>query len=399
MRSLRDLYRIGAGPSSSHTLGPSRAAARFRGRFPQAVRFRVDLLGSLAATGRGHGTDRALERALAPLPVEIVWHPDTDPPFHPNGMDFTALAEDGTTLGTWRVYSVGGGALREEGEAEDPPVYPQGTMAEILAWTQSTGRPISDLAREVEGDALFAHLADCWSAMRACAERGLAAEGVLPGGLRLRRRGRALMERAAGERARRVAAMALAVMEENAAGGEVVTAPTCGACGIVPAVLLQLQGDLLCDDATIHAALATAGLIGNLVKHNASISGAEVGCQGEVGTACAMAAGAATELLGGNPRQVEHAAEMALEHHLGLTCDPVLGLVQMPCIERNGFAATRALDCAEIALCGDGEHRISFDEVVSALKATGKDMHRKYRETGTGGLAALRPDAVWMMGS
>jgi L-serine dehydratase len=255
------------------------------------------------------------------------------------------------------------------------------------------------LAWEHEGEALRAHLAACWTAMRAAVARGLEADGELPGGLRLRRRARAMLARSRGVRAVTVAAFALATMEENAAGGTVVTAPTCGACGVVPAVLLRLQGDLLAPDARILDALATAGLIGGLVKRNASISGAEVGCQGEVGTACAMAAAAAAELLGGSPPQVEHAAEMALEHHLGLTCDPVLGLVQMPCIERNAFAATRALDCAELALCSDGRHRIGFDEVVAAMLATGRDMHRKYRETGEGGLAALRAEPAWLMGS
>jgi L-serine dehydratase len=333
------------------------------------------------------------------LEPEITWHPDVDPPFHPNGMDFTAFDVNKNILGTWRIYSVGGGALKEEGEAEDAPVYTLTNMASILAWARQQNKGFPDLVRDCEGEAVFAHLAECWDAMRRCAQRGLAVDGILPGGLKLARRGRALFERSGKVRALRVAAHALAIMEENAAGGEMVTAPTCGACGIVPAVLIQLQGDLMCTDDVILDALATAGIIGNLVKHNASISGAEIGCQGEVGTACAMAAGAAAQLLGGTPAQIEHAAEMALEHHLGLTCDPVLGLVQMPCIERNGFAATRALDCAEIALCSNGEHRIAFDEVVAAMKATGHDLHRKYRETGTGGLAALRPDAVWMMGS
>jgi len=395
MQSLRELYRIGVGPSSSHTMGPALAAARFAARFPQAASFRAVLLGSLAATGRGHGTDTALAHVFAPKPVAIDWRPGEEHPFHPNGLRLSALDAAGGVLGEWLVFSVGGGALREPGEAEPPAVYPYASMAEVLA----TGQPLHQLVRDCEGDGLWDHLAACWQVMRTCLGRGLAAEGELPGGLRLQRRARAMMARSRGVRAVAVSAFALAVMEENAAGGEMVTSPTCGSCGIVPAVLIRLQGDLMAPDSDLHDALATAGLVGNLVKRNASISGAEVGCQGEVGTACAMAAAAATQLLGGTPAQVEHAAEMALEHHLGLTCDPVLGLVQMPCIERNAFAATRALDCAELSLCGDGAHRISFDEAVAAMKATGRDLSRKYRETAEGGLAALRPTAAWMMGS
>ena len=399
MQSLRELFRIGVGPSSSHTMGPALAATRFAAQHPQAASFTATLLGSLAATGRGHGTDTALQTAFAPMPVAITWRPEVEHPFHPNGLELAAIGADGAVLGTWRVFSTGGGALAEPGQPGPPQVYQAASMAELLDWCATTGKPLHHHVREREGDALWPYLAECWHAMRRCLARGLAIDGELPGGLRLRRRARTMLARSRGVRAVAVSAFALAVMEENAAGGEVVTAPTCGACGVVPAVLARLQGDLMAPDCDIHDALATAGLVGNLVKHNASISGAEVGCQGEVGTACAMAAAAATQLLGGNPRQIEHAAEMALEHHLGLTCDPVLGLVQMPCIERNAFAATRALDCAELALCSDGTHRISFDEAVAAMKATGHDLSRKYRETAEGGLAALRPTTTWMMGS
>lgn len=399
MQSLREIFRMGIGPSSSHTMGPALAATRFAARFPQAAAFRVGLYGSLAATGHGHGTDAALERGFAPRSVAIDWHPDDVPTFHPNGLELIALDGTGAELGRWMVYSVGGGALREEGEPEPPQVYDIASMAELLARCRQREHLPWELAFEHEGGELWPHLHTCWHTMRAAIVRGLDADGVLPGGLRLRRRAKAMMERSRGVRAVIISAFALAVMEENAAGGEVVTAPTCGSCGIVPAVLARLQGDLMVPDETIVRALATAGLIGNLVKRNASISGAEVGCQGEVGTACAMAAAAAAQLLGGTAQQCEYAAEMALEHHLGLTCDPVLGLVQMPCIERNAFAATRAIDCAEFALCGDGSHRIGFDEVVAVMKATGKDMHQRYRETAQGGLAALRPQAAWLMGS
>lgn len=399
MQSLRELYRIGLGPSSSHTMGPASAAARFRQEHPAAERFTVVLYGSLAATGRGHGTDAVLLRMFAPHPTAIVWQPDQELPAHPNGMDLIAHGADGSELGRWRGYSVGGGAVRSEGEGPAPSIYGLRSMADILAWTAREGRPLWAYVIACEGDAVMEHIAGCWQAMRRSLVRGLEAEGELPGGLRLKRRARQLVQRAGARRSSAVSAFALAIMEENAAGGEVVTAPTCGSCGIVPAVVARLQGEHLIADEVVHRALATAGLVGNLVKTNASISGSEVGCQGEVGTACAMAAAAAAQLMGGDPSQIECAAEMGLEHHLGLTCDPVLGLVQMPCIERNALAATRALDCAELALCSDGKHRISFDEAVSAMAATGRDMHRKYRETAEGGLAALRAPPGWLMGS
>lgn len=399
MQSLRELYRIGFGPSSSHTMGPATAAARFRQQHPQAARFRVVLYGSLAATGRGHGTDDVIMRMLAPIPTDIGWKPDVELPGHPNGMEFFAYDAAGAELGRWRGYSVGGGAIRAEGEAPAASVYPLTTMAGILDWTARQQQPMWAYVLQCEGDAILEHLASCWQAMRRCLLRGLEAEGELPGGLRLQRRARRLAARGGGTRSSAVSAFALAVMEENAAGAEVVTAPTCGACGIVPAVVARMQGELLLPDDLVLRALATAGLVGNLVKTNASISGSEVGCQGEVGTACAMAAAAVAQLHGGTPSQIECAAEMGLEHHLGLTCDPVLGLVQMPCIERNALAATRAMDCAELAMCSDGKHRISFDEAVQAMAATGRDMHRKYRETAEGGLAALRPPPGWLMGS
>jgi L-serine dehydratase len=393
MQSLRELYRIGAGPSSSHTMGPQRAALEFRARHPGAASCRVTLYGSLAATGRGHLTDRALERALAPLPLEITWKPEVVPPFHPNGMEFEALDAGGTVLGRWKVYSVGGGALREEGAPPPPAVYPVATMAQALAWCEDQGEPLWRLAEVHEGSAAWAHLSEVWLAMKEAIRRGLEAEGALPGGLRLRRKAHEMYVKARGSGPARstglLSAFALAVMEENGSAGIVVTAPTCGACGAVPAVLRYTQETTGCSDREVLRALATAGIVGNLVKTNASISGAEVGCQGEVGTACAMAAAAAAQLLGGTPRQVEYAAEMGMEHHLGLTCDPVMGLVQIPCIERNAFAATRAVSAAEYALLSDGTHRISFDQVVRTMKETGRALPNAYRETSEGGLAQL----------
>ncbi len=386
MQSLRELYRIGAGPSSSHTMGPQRAALRFKEKHP-AQTYRVTLHGSLAATGRGHLTDVALERAFAPARVEIVWKPDSVLPFHPNGMEFEVEGA------RWRVYSVGGGELREEGAPEPAAVYPVSTMAEILAWCAAQGEPVWRLAEVHEGQGIWDHLGEVWGTMREAIRRGLEAEGALPGGLKLRRKARemALKARASGTARNTglVSAYALAVMEENGAAGVVVTAPTCGACGALPAVLRHRQETVGSSDREILRALATAGIVGNLVKSNASISGAEVGCQGEVGTSCAMAAAAAAQLLGGTPRQVEYAAEMGMEHHLGLTCDPVLGLVQIPCIERNAFAATRAVSAAEYALLGDGTHRVSFDQVVETMRKTGLALPNAYRETSKGGLAAV----------
>lgn len=391
MESLRELYRIGCGPSSSHALGPQAAALQFRHRYPSATAMEVTLLGSLAATGKGHGTDRVLQQAFTGLALRLIWRPEEVHPFHPNGLLLRAFDADLVELGQWLVFSVGGGALQTPGEPSPTQVYVQRNMAEVLAWCATEAAPWSQLVRKCEGPDFDAFLADIWRAMRTCVGRGLITEGELPGGLGLQRKAAAFAARARVDQRRGtwLAAYALAAMEENAVGGEVVTAPTCGACGVLPAVLCWLQDSHHVSDAGIYEALATAGLVGNLVKQNGSISGAEVGCQGEVGTACAMAAAAACAVLGGTPQQCEYAAEMALEHHLGLTCDPILGLVQAPCIERNAFAATRAVDCADYALAGDGRHRISFDEVVEALVQTGHDLGAPYRETATGGLARV----------
>ena len=391
MERLRELYRIGAGPSSSHAVGPERAFRRFRERFPTAATFVVTLYGSLAATGRGHGTDAVLERVGAGAGLRLEWRPDQLLPDHPNGMRFQAFDADLAELGTWEVYSVGGGALRSPSEPPPAEIYPERSMADVLAWCVAENRPWSALVREREGRGIDEFLCGIWAAMQATITRGLAQTGMLPGPLGLVRKAAEFAQRGreTGLRGAWLSAYALAMMEENATGGTVVTAPTCGACGVLPAVLRWLQENKQLPESRIRDALATAGLIGNLVKRNASISGADVGCQGEVGTACAMAAAAACDLLGGSPQQCEYAAEMALEHHLGLTCDPILGLVQAPCIERNAFAASRAVDCAEYALAGDGRHRISFDEVAQAMLETGRDLPSGYRETAAGGLAKV----------
>jgi len=399
MQSLRELYRYGMGPSSSHTMGPRRAAERFREQHPDAGRVLVTLYGSLSLTGKGHLTDRAVAEGLAPLPCEVAWS-DKALPFHPNGMQFQALDANDAVTAQWTVYSVGGGELREE--SEDPAaaaaLYEQQSMAMILDWAHDNGKPIWGLVEEREGSDIWDYLAFVWQKMQEAARAGLATEGALPGGLHLQRKAANTLAmtkrlRKSEQRTGRIAAQALAVAEHNAGGGFVITAPTCGSCGVLPAVLLYLQHEDKHDEGRLLRALATAGLVGNLVKRNASIAGADVGCQGEVGVACAMAAAAAAQLLGASPNQVEYAAEMGLEHHLGLTCDPILGLVQVPCIERNAFAAIRALSCAEYALLSDGRHLVSFDQVVETMKQTGHDLPSLYRETALGGLARVyHPD-------
>lgn len=393
MESIREIYRIGYGPSSSHTIGPERAAEAFKARHPGAASFRVTLYGSLAATGRGHLTDVVLARVLAPARVEIVWKPDEPLPLHPNGMRFEALDGNGIPSGAWEAYSVGGGAIRDATTpVETKRVYPHDSMSAILASIDADGKSFWEYVEAHEGREIWKFLSGIWAVMEATVARGIENEGVLPGSLHLARKACAYFTKSRNSRSSLqelslLFSYALAAAEENAAGGEVVTAPTCGACGVVPAVLLLIRKEYRFPLKKMIRALATAGLLGNLVKRNASISGAEVGCQGEIGTACAMAAGAAVQLLGGTPRQIEYAAEMGLEHHLGLTCDPVEGLVQIPCIERNAMAASRGLDCAVYALLSDGSHCIPFDEVVATMAQTGRDLQSKYRETSAGGLA------------
>lgn len=395
MKSIRELYRIGTGPSSSHTMGPRRASAIFASRNPDAARYVVTLYGSLAATGKGHLTDVAITDTLTPhAPVEIDWQPTVFLPFHPNGMKFRAFDAEGNETDSWTVYSVGGGELAEEGTqtAASEEVYGMSKLTDILDWCERTGKSYWEYVEECESPEIWDYLAEVWKTMSAAVERGLDREGVLPGPLSLRRRAATYHVRASGYKSNLqsrglVFSYALAVSEENASGGVIVTAPTCGSCGVVPAVLYHLKKSRDFSDARIYRALATAGLIGNVVKHNASIAGAEVGCQGEVGVACAMAAAAANQLFGGSPAQIEYAAEMGLEHHLGMTCDPVCGLVQIPCIERNAYAAARALDANLYSAFTDGGHRVSFDRVVEVMKQTGHDLPSIYKETGEGGLA------------
>lgn len=441
--SVLDLYTIGIGPSSSHTVGPMRAAAQFAeaiaGRSPH--RIKVELFGSLAMTGRGHGTHLAIVAGLSgqqpervdPASLPRTWaavesthslqldgaqpfpfNPETDLifnrrkvlPFHPNGMQLSAFDDTGNAFLTDTVYSVGGGFVARE---SDPPPddhqcpFPFSNARELLEWTEKRRKPVADIVWENEAAWRPAketkkRLDAIWSAMQGCVEAGLHAEGNLPGGLKVPRRApglyRKLCERP--EKALRdsltildwVDVYAIAVNEENACGGRVVTAPTNGAAGIIPAVMHYCDRFLSAPARDWHRDfLLTAGAIGLLFKENASISGADVGCQGEVGVACSMAAGALAEFMGGTPQQVENAAEIGMEHNLGLTCDPVGGLVQIPCIERNAMGAVKAINAARIALRGDGRHSVSLDAVIRTMRETGKDMRRKYKETSRGGLA------------
>ncbi|MGL4853350.1 MAG: L-serine ammonia-lyase [Phocaeicola sp.] len=395
MKSITELFRIGTGPSSSHTMGPRKAAEIFLEKYPNAFSFQVTLYGSLAATGKGHMTDVAILDTLEPHgAVELVWNSHIFFPFHPNGMTFKALDKAGSSLGEWTVFSVGGGALAEEGydKKDEVEVYDMSHMSQILYWCEHSGRSYWEYVEQCEGESIWPFLAEVWATMKESIERGLDKEGILPGPLNLRRKASSYYIKAKDYKESLstrglIFSYALAVSEENASGGKIVTAPTCGSCGVLPAVLYHIQKSRDLSDTRILRALATAGLVGNIVKHNASISGAEVGCQGEIGVACAMASAAASQLFGGSPAQIEYAAEMGLEHHLGMTCDPVCGLVQIPCIERNAYAAARAVDAHIFSAFTDGTHRVSFDKVVQVMKQTGHDLPSLYKETSEGGLA------------
>lgn len=373
-------------------MAPRRAASLVLEHYPDAASFRVTLYGTLAATGKGHLTDVAIREAMSPRDVEIIWDPSNELPLHPNGMRFEALNEAGDVLGAQAEYSVGGGELLRDENGGD--VYPLKSVGPILNHCQETGKSFWEYVQQAEGEDVWCFLQDVWAVMCQSVETGLRSDGVMPGGLGLVRKARFLHRKGKTlgrdfHRDALLAAYAYAVAEENACGGRVVAAPTCGSSGVLPAVLYWLRDELECETKDSLRALATAGLFGNVVKSSGSISGAVVGCQGEIGTACAMGAAAATQLFGGTPQQIEYAAEMGLEHHFGLTCDPVAGLVQIPCIERNAHAATRAVSCARFALLSDGLHRISFDDAVSVLLETGRALPALYKETSMGGLAQI----------
>ncbi len=397
MKSIRDIYKIGKGPSSSHTMGPERAAQLFRQQNPDAEGFRVILYGSLSKTGVGHGTDRVLRQVLSPLPTQIDSSDVVLPDAHPNTMDLIAIrgGKEGKPL---RVESIGGGDIRIAGQpgAVTDDVYVEHSFAEIkdfCKWRYI--RRLSDYVELNEGPEIWPFLLEVWQTMKRSIADGLAAEGVLPGGLNVRRKARELYETELAIREpalvefQQLAAYAYAVAEQNADNGTIVTAPTCGACGVVPAVLKYAQDTKGFTDEEICRGLAAAGIIGNLTKTNASISGAECGCQAEIGTACSMAAAALAELYKQELEQVEYAAEVAMEHHLGLTCDPICGLVQIPCIERNAVAALRAMNACNMSYFLTGSRNISYDMVCRAMKETGIHLDHRFRETSQGGLAKL----------
>lgn len=395
MESIKEIFRIGNGPSSSHTMGPRKAAELFKNKFKNAVSYSVTLYGSLAATGKGHQTDITLINAFEPKEINIDWKRDVFLPKHPNGLKFEALDHNNNIIGEWIVYSVGGGKITDfETDETESKIYDLTTMKDILAWTKKTGKSFWEYVEMIEGVEIYDYLREAWLIMRDSIKRGIENEGILPGGLGLARKASSYFVKAKNfsgslKGKTLIFSYALAVTEENANGGLIVTAPTCGSSGVVPAVLNYLQESFAFSDDKILRALATAGLVGNIVKENASISGAKVGCQGEIGTACAMASAAATQLLGGTPYQIEYAAEMGIEHHLGLTCDPINGLVQVPCIERNAFAAERALNTSTFALLSDGRHLVSFDKIVKTMNQTGHDLPSIYKETSEGGMALL----------
>ena len=395
MQSLKYLYRIGNGPSSSHTMGPIAAAKRFIEENPHCDGYSAVLYGSLAKTGEGHMTDAALKQVLGEE-CEIVFDCVTSTDYHPNTMDIIAL-KDGKEIARKRFYSVGGGEVIAEGEelSEHAEVYKKNSFTEISEYCRERDIRLWQYAEECEGTEIWEYLAEVWEVMQSAIKRGIAAEGILHGGLGLQRKARYLFrqkhidESEETKTNRLICAYAYAVSEENAAGGMIVTAPTCGACGVLPAVLKYLQVKRNFTDTQIIRALATASIVGNLIKTNASISGAECGCQAEIGTACAMAAAAAAELYELDLDQIEYAAEMSIEHHLGLTCDPIGGLVQIPCIERNAIAAMRALNAVNLADFLADSRKISFDMIVDTMYETGKDLKVIYRETAEGGMAKL----------
>ena len=402
MESIRTLYKIGRGPSSSHTMGPERACKIMKERYPDAECFLVTLYGSLAMTGIGHGTDKIIKETLAPVPCEIITDDKTPTPVHPNTMDITVVI-GGKHVATVKFYSIGGGSIEIEGEgraAAAPDVYPHSTFNDIADYCKNKNMRLYEYVLECEGEGIYDYLDEVWDNMKNSIHEGLSTVGILPGGLGTKRKARSLFEKnhidesAQTRENRLVSAYAFAVSEQNAAGGTIVTAPTCGSCGVLPSVLKYMQDSKGFTDRQIFNALATAALIGNIIRTNASISGAECGCQAEIGSACSMAAAALGELFGMGLGQIEYAAEVAMEHHLGLTCDPICGLVQIPCIERNAVAAMRAINALSLANFLSDSRKITFDLIVKTMYNTGCDLPLGYRETSASGLAKYYPVAT-----
>lgn len=396
MPTIRELYKTGRGPSSSHTMGPEKACMFFMNKYPEADSFKAVLFGSLARTGKGHMTDYAITQTFMPKHVEIEFDCMVKELPHPNTMDLYAYSK-GKQIGYARVYSVGGGQIEIDGEklAENENLYSMHTFSEIADYCREKGIRLWQYVEECEGEQIRSFIAEVWDTMQKCIKNGLSSSGYLPGKLNVQRKAQLLFrqqhidESEQTRENRLVCSYAFAVSEENACCEKIVTAPTCGASGVLPAVLSYIKQKRNFSDEEIYNALETAALIGNIVKTNASISGAECGCQAEIGTACAMAAAALAELYSMSLEQIEYAAEIAIEHHLGLTCDPIYGLVQIPCIERNAVAAMRAINAVNLANFLTDSRKISFDLIVRTMYETGKDLSRHYRETSEGGLAKL----------
>ncbi len=395
MQSLKELYKIGRGPSSSHTIGPERVCKIFKERFSDADEFKIILYGSLALTGKGHGTDVVCKKTLSPIKTTVIFDDVTEKQ-HPNTIELYAY-ENGKELGFLRAYSIGGGTIQIENEPSNKPIeiYDFSTFSDIAEYCKERNKRIYEYVEEVEGIKIREFIADIWAQMKSTIKSGLSKQGTLPGGLNVERKARQLYlsnhidESSETKENRLVCAYAFATCEENASGETMVTAPTCGASGILPAVLYYYQQKRKFTDDEIINALETAGIIGLLIKTNASISGAECGCQAEVGSACSMAAAGLAELFSMSIDQIEYSAEIAMEHHLGLTCDPIDGLVQIPCIERNAVAAMRAINAVNLANFLTNSRKISFDLIVDTMYETGKDLHSRYRETSVGGMAKL----------
>lgn len=391
MKSILEIFKIGYGPSSSHTMGPAKASELFKGRNPEATSFTCTLYGSLALTGKGHLTDYIIRKSFLGKTINIIYDDKTQYDFHPNAMKFQAYKQD-VLMDEWVVYSIGGGTLYDEkvgllDEGED--LYPHQTMNEILNYCEEQRITLVDYVKRFDDKSITTRLNIVLEQMKNTIQKGIYMDGELPGGIGVKRKARQFYDQYLHSPSREnlVYAYSLASSEENASGNIVVTAPTCGSCAVVPAVILSYQTQNNIADEKLIKSLMVAGLIGNIVKTNASISGAEVGCQGEIGVACSMASAALVYLKNGNNYDIEYAAEIALEHHLGMTCDPVDGLVQIPCIERNAVASMQAYNVADYVKIAGNNHYITFDSVIKVMNETGKDLHSKYRETSTGGLA------------
>lgn len=394
MQSLKELYKIGNGPSSSHTMGPKRAVEIFKNKYKDATKFKVILYGSLALTGKGHLTDYIIKKTLEGYECEIIFDEKEKCDVHPNTFDIFAYKGE-ELLNKWRVYSIGGGTFKVDGKEVviAPQIYKEKNWYEVQKYCKDNNIDLYEYVCQFEGNDIKEFLTEIWNTMKFTIKEGLSKTGTIPGKLKIQRRAKEIYEKKIDaendslKRTRLLSSYALATSEENSCGGIIVTAPTCGASGVLPAVLYYMKNEYNISDEKIVKSLAVAGVIGNIIKTNASISGAECGCQAEIGTACSMAAAACSYLLDLDIDRIENSAETAMEHHLGLTCDPVYGYVQIPCIERNAVAAMRAVDSSMLSIMLEQHTKISLDMVIETMYETGKDLQSHYRETSEGGLA------------